>query len=887
MAKIRFIKTLPHLHNLFLSKTDDVAYLSNFSFQGLQWLNSLELFTKNIKFIQILDSLIQFGFEKVEKVSSPAEFSQRGDIVSLWPVGYAHPIRISFFGENTEEIYFYDEIFGRKIEIIDRFYIGRVSKEMIHLDCNILFLSNTHKIGKTIDNNISRIIFLKSFQGLFSILQISADDVISASEKGFFDKVNELFELGDFEFLNTDFTFPQLFFGQEELFQREIKRLRVSGYKVFLSQDLESSLTTLPPFLQNRESTLVFNSQLQDTNIIGHIPKTLTAGFVSENLKLAYFTDRELNGTIYLGRAERVKKNSNNIEKLLKQFEGNIKVGDFVVHEDYGVSIFKGLKQESVDGEMLEYIELEFERSDQLFVPILQVEKITKFIGPEGGRIKLSKLGGVSWQNIKRKITKSTGILAKNLLEHYAKLAVSETQPLETSDSEDYEKFTSEFTYKPTADQLTSTNEIIADLAKPTPMNRLLVGDVGFGKTEVIMRACFKVVENGGQVLMLSPTTILTQQHFEVFSKRFQNFPISIGFVSRFKSAKENSAEIERFNEGKIDILIGTHRLLSNDVIPRRLKLVVVDEEQRFGVKQKEKLRQLNYSAHMLSVSATPIPRTLGMALSALQDLSVISTPPYERKPVKTEIIKDNWNKVIEAIQFEVDRGGQVFFLHNEVHSIKAIYEKLKAFLPDFRFVIAHGQMSNNELDRSVAEFYNKKYDILIATTIIENGLDMPNVNTIIIHNAHKFGIAQLYQLRGRVGRSDRQAFCYLMYRGADFKKNDLPSEMSIQKFKQIKKRSNLNLQLSESIIASDQMLTKSVSSQQVSEKSYLQRLQAIVENQDLGAGFRVASRDLEIRGAGNLLGEQQSGFISTVGYALYLQLLGQEVEKLKRKEFD
>jgi len=886
VSKIKLIKTLPHLHTLFLPhSSEDCACLSNFSLEGFNWIRSLRKVTNKINFGVLLDHLIQFGFRKVDRVSSPSEFSQKGDIVSLWPVGYDHPIKISFFGDEIDELYFYDEVYGRKINDIQEFFLGSISKGLTFEDCKVLCnvqskLPEDRSEIKKVDNCITKIIFTKSFQGIFSLLGIPAAEVISANEKGFLGKYNEFFELGSFEFLSTDFVFPQLFFGQEDIFINEIKRLVNLGYEVFISEDIsygqniESKLRELIQRCEIKGTDLkkTLNSK---TGIFLNIPSKLPAGFISESLKLAYFTDRELNGTIYLGRSENFTKAAGNIKKLLRQLEGNVKLGDYVVHEDYGIAIYKGLSQDNIDGEILEFIELEFERSDKLFVPLNQTEKISKYIAPEGSNVKLSKLGGNAWQNTKKKVASSTGALAKKLLKHYATLATTTIEPIDVDDTEEYKQFISEFPYELTPDQINSINEIFSDLAKNKPMNRLLVGDVGFGKTEVIMRACFKVVEKGGQAIVLSPTTVLTQQHFEVFKKRFQNFPISIGFVSRFKTAKQNQKEIESFNSGMTDILIGTHRLISNDLKPKRLKLIVIDEEQKFGVKQKEKLKELNYSAHLLSVSATPIPRTLGMALSSLKDLSIISTPPANRKPIKTEIIKDNWNKVIEAIKYEVDRGGQVFFLHNEISTLQIIYDKLAKLLPDYRFVIAHGRMSNDELDRFFAEFYDKRYDVLITTTIIENGLDMPNVNTIIINNANLFGIAQLYQLRGRVGRSDRQAFCYLMYKGFDIDdKSKLLKNFSINKHKRTNHQSsNKSLQTATSNLVFEYM----------EEKAYLKRLKAIVENQDLGAGFRLASRDLEIRGAGNLLGEEQSGFISNVGYVLYLKLLAQEIERLKQ----
>ncbi len=839
MCKIFIIKTLPHLHSLFFPTTDDFAYLSELSKEGISWLNSLKLFDKSfINYHEFLKSIVDLNFIKIDKVSTPGEYQIKGDVVSIWTYGYDHPIRISFFGSEVESMYLYDEVFGRKIEDISYFYISQINKSFDFTSCHI-----RHNCSSIKQNKLQKIAFTKTFNGIFSLLDIPFESV-SDEFRDSFNKNNVVSNLEQYDFLQTDFNFPQLFFGQYDLFAKELHRLDFLGYKIFLSQDLINNED-----IKKLVNKIPINKKLQlDLNFSLQIPQNLNAGFTSSDLKIAYFTDRELHGTIYLSRSERFTKTSSNIEKLLRQFEGNIKMGDYVVHEDYGIAIYKGLQQEQIDGNNYEFLELEFDRSDLLFVPINQIQKITKYIGPDG-MVKLSKLGGRVWQNLKKKVINSTGVVAKQLLEHYARLSITKTDPLDINDSEDYENFVKEFPFKPTEDQLIATSEIIQDLSKDTPMNRLLVGDVGFGKTEVIMRACFKVTEQGGQVLVISPTTILTQQHYEVFSKRFKNFPISVDFVSRFKSHPVNKMIIDKFNAGKIDILIGTHILLSNNIKPPRLKFVVVDEEQRFGVKQKEKLRQLNYSAHMLLVSATPIPRTLGMALSSIQNLSIISTPPMDRKSVKTQIIKNDWQKIIDSIKFEVERGGQVFFLHNQVNTIDAIRLKLQNLLPNYKFTIAHGQMNTDDLDKAIAEFYNKKFDVLISTTIIENGVDMPNVNTIIINNAENFGLSQLYQLRGRVGRSDKQAYCYLVYRGENVEKQ------------------------------------KDVNNQKSSKKLALQRLQAIVENQELGASFKIASRDLEIRGAGNLLGDQQSGFMASVGYALYLQLLAQKVEEIKNQK--
>jgi transcription-repair coupling factor (superfamily II helicase) len=831
MSKIKLIRTLPHLHPLFFPKRGSFVYANLYSPDIVNWLESCKVYTlKDLKFSFLLNYLQRSNpeseethYKKVDTVSEKLEYSIKGDIVNFWPVGYSNPIRASFFDQDCEELYIYDELYGRKIRSVDSIVISEVQFED-KTDMESIVADSLQPSAFSFE----KLIFTNTLRGIG----------ISDIEK--------------FEVIDTDFTLPPLFYAKTELFEAEVKRLENQGYDVIIktkSEELEVSKYT---------SKQVTSKNLSLGTCHLSLDVDYPAGFISEKLKVAVFTDREIFGTIYLSRPERTKKLNNNIQKLLRQFEGNIELGDYVVHEDYGLAVYAGLTQESVDGQMMEYLELHYAADDQLLVPINQVEKITKYIGNEGTEPKLSRLGRVSWNHIKEKVKKSTSILARELVEHYAKREIAKSRPIDIEDSADYLKFVDEFKFKETDDQIRSANEVIADLSKDTPMNRLLVGDVGFGKTEVMMRAAFKVVESGGQVAVLSPTTVLTAQHFEVFKERFKSFPITIEFLSRFNSTQKNNEIVDRVNAGKVDIIIGTHRVLSNDLKFKKLELLIVDEEQRFGVAQKEKIKKLNYGTHVLSVSATPIPRTLSMALSSIHDISIISTPPVNRKSIKTEIVKDDWKKIADAIQDEIKRGGQIFFVHNQVMTINILKEKLEKLTPGVKFVVAHGRMSPNELDRIMAEFYLKKFDCLIATTIIENGLDIPNVNTIIVNKAHRFGLSQLYQLRGRVGRSNTQAFCYLMYEGRDIVDND---EMQIMNYEK-----------------------GDVKTPKQKQKNYLDRLQTLVDNQDLGAGFRVASRDLEIRGAGNLLGDQQSGYISTIGYALYIEILAQEVERVKEE---
>lgn len=815
MSKPKLIKTLPHLHPLFFNKEALTISSEYYSFTARDFLANMQVLSfKEVRFKDILRYLEANDFERVPKNLEIKQYSLRGDVITAWFVGYESPIRMEFFGEDLEKMYLVDEIYSKKLKDIKYLVIGGINgkDDLNSIKISLPEITNEHFDTKYLE--VEKLIFTNSIQNA---------------------------EGNGYEIIKTDYQFPQLFYSRLDLFEKEVERLENQGYHIYIKTENENSLGyELQKYLDLPK----------DNRILQNIKNIeVQAGFISEQEKLAVFTDRELFGTIFLTRPERLKKSTTNIQRLLQQFEGNIEMGDYVVHEDYGIGIYSGLTQEMIDDQMYEYLLLKYDKEDELYVPINQIEKITKYIGNEGVEPRVTRLGGVSWENVKRKIKASTRLLAKELIEHFAKREVSKAKAIPNKDSKDYLKFIEEFKHVETDDQIRAVNEIVADMEKPVPMDRLLVGDVGFGKTEVFMRAAFKAVEDGGQVAVLSPTTVLTSQHDEVFKERFKNFPIRIESISRFNTPLENKKIIEAANEGKVDILIGTHRLLSSDVKFKNLQLVIVDEEQRFGVKQKEKIKQLNYEAHVLAVSATPIPRTLSMALSTIQEISIITTPPKGRKSIHTEIVKDDWNHIAKAIQFEINRGGQVFFLHNKIQNMGFIEEKLGQLVPGLRIVSAHGQMNSDKLDGIMDDFYHKKYDLLISTTIIENGLDLPNVNTIIVNNAHRFGLSQLYQLRGRVGRSDRQSFCYLLYQGQDLKALEQEDEKSN------KRKRN---------------------------KKYLERLNSLVENQDLGAGFRIASKDLEIRGAGNLLGEQQSGHIAAIGYALYVELLAQEVEKIR-----
>lgn len=842
-AKVLFVSGLvAHLQSFFLDQ-----FNKNFKFNFLyakhnnndirKYFDSLEFIDKNdhkytLSGLEV--TLEEFGFEKNDKVTDIGHYARKGDLVTFWPIGYPHPIRISYFGDDIEFIEEYDEIYNTKIEAIESFILGNINKLPDKVD--------RYEIEITGHDNLK-----KDFQIIFN--QNNLDDTEPNTVK-------------------YDFTYPQLYFKRFDILEQELERLKNSGWQIqIFSRHSEELTKPLQAFSishleqRKKDEQRRANSELQLVN--------LPAGFSSNEFKTLFLTDRELHGTIFLQK-ERKNLSTKQAQKILGQLEGEIGIGDYVVHEDHGIGIYRGLQQEKtyenkiVDFQNIQievvkdFLKVEYAEGDELLVPISQLQKITKYIATTDQEPEITRLHKGQWKIAIKKVKKSIILIAKDLVEHYAKLNLAHVSPAPFEDSHDYKTFEKAFPYEETRDQLSAVNDIRKDLAQEKPMNRLIVGDVGFGKTEVAMRAAFKVAEQGKQVAVLCPTTVLAIQHYKVFQERFKAFPFNISYVSRFKTPHENKLSLAEAKDGKVDILVGTHRLLSSDVEFKNLGLIIIDEEQKFGVKQKEKIKKLQYGAHSLTMTATPIPRTLSMALSQIQDISIIATPPGNRRSVKTEVNKLDWNKIAQEIQYEVERGGQVYFLHNRVETIESTKQKLVDLLPNIKFTVGHGKMTGKALDKVITEFYEKKHDVLICTTIIENGIDMPNVNTIVINDGQNFGLGQLYQLRGRVGRSDKQAYCYIYYKGKELNEKyevEKDQDMEQEKLKKAKVKKNIK---------------------------YIERLKAILESQELGSGFKLASRDLEIRGAGNLLGIQQHGNIANVGLALYMQMLAEEIERLK-----
>lgn len=530
---------------------------------------------------------------------------------------------------------------------------------------------------------------------------------------------------------------------------------------------------------------------------------------------------------------ENKKKISDRDKNIFNDFLTGLKTGDYVVHSDHGIARFLGLDQKTVDGITKEYLKLGYAENDKLFVPIDQADKVNKYIGSEETMPKLTRLGSAEWNTITSKVKKETQKIAKELLKLYAERKAAKGFKY-AADNDLQERFEKTFQYEETPGQIKAINDVKADMETQDTMDRLVCGDVGFGKTEVAMRAAFKAVQNKKQVALISPITILADQHYKSFKKRMEEFFVRVEMLSRFRTPKEQKVIVEKLAKGEIDIIIGTHRLLQPDIKFKDLGLVIVDEEQRFGVKQKEKLKDMRKEVDILTLTATPIPRTLNICLNKLRDITTITTPPYGRLPIITEVRKYSSSLVREAILREIKRSGQVYFLHNRVQTIDGFADKLRMLVPEAKFCVAHGKLGSGDLEERVMAFKERKYDVLVSSTIIENGIDLANANTLIVNNAEKFGLSQLYQLRGRVGRGKQQAYAYFLYHG--------------QRLKLDAKK----------------------------------RLRAIVEASDLGSGFQIAMKDLEIRGAGDILGANQHGVINVVGVSHFIRMLNKAVEDLK-----
>ncbi|MGT2833470.1 transcription-repair coupling factor [Streptococcus halotolerans] len=850
----------------------------------------------------VVKKLSQIGYERVSQVLNPGEYSRRGDILDIYEVTEKYPFRIEFFGDDIDGIRTFDSETQKSLDSLEKIRISpAIDLILDKSDFDRAILKLEKEIDKSINEDLTAylteilsvtkenyrhkdirrflsffydkpyslfdyftkdtILFIDDFQKLMDrharfeleVANLITDDLqhskAVSNQVYFADPYQVLRQyqpatffsnfhkgLGNIKFdaLHNMTQYPmQEFFNQFPLLVDEIHRYQKQKATILVQADSQKSLNSLQETLKEYELELLIsdNQQIiphQAQFIIGH----LSTGFYLADEKLVLITEREIFHKKIKRRARR--SNISNAERLKDYNE--LTKGDYVVHQVHGIGKFLGIETLEIKGIHRDYLTIQYQNSDRISLPIEQIESLSKYVSADGKEPKINKLNDGRFQKTKQKVARQVEDIADDLLKLYAER--SQLKGFAFSPDDDNQKeFDDDFAYVETEDQLRSIAEIKKDMEAEKPMDRLLVGDVGFGKTEVAMRAAFKAVNDGKQVAILVPTTVLAHQHYVNFKERFDNQAVKIEELSRFRSKKEQTLILEELSKGQVDIIIGTHRLLSKDVTFSDLGLIVIDEEQRFGVKHKETLKELKTKVDVLTLTATPIPRTLHMSMLGIRDLSVIETPPTNRYPVQTYVLETNFGMVRDGILRELDRGGQVFYVYNKVDTVEQKVSELQEIVPEASIGFVHGQMSEIQLENTLLDFIAGVYDVLVATTIIETGVDISNVNTLFIENADHMGLSTLYQLRGRVGRSNRIAYAYLMYRP-------------------------------------DKVLTE------VSEK----RLDAIKGFTELGSGFKIAMRDLSIRGAGNILGASQSGFIDSVGFEMYSQLLEDAILKKQGK---
>jgi len=783
----------------------------------------------SIGFQNLLDTLSEFGFEKKDFVEGPGDFSHRGGIIDVYPSVGDNPLRLEFWGDTLESIREFDPLSQRSIrELTVATIIPDVFSGPSTLEQNASIFSYLQ--SPTLIMLPEDVLLERSIS---EILREGSENTLSWEEI----KANlnnhrliRILSLSSIQEDEIDFgsRSQPSFNGSIHLLKEHLTQLAQEQYKVCFSCESNAEAERLADLLSEIDDSIQLPTMQFCT-------EALHSGFVISREHFAFFTEHEIFGRLRRRGSIKKRRFRGISQKELLQLQR----GDYVVHVDYGIGKFDGLRKIKIRETEQEVVRLLYSDDDVLYVNLNYISRIQKYSSREGHIPILNKLGAPDWDRIKQRTKRKIKDIARDLIKLYARrkidpgFAFSEDTPWQ-------KELEASFMFEDTTDQATATIDIKRDMEAAHPMDRLICGDVGFGKTEVAIRAAFKAVMSGKQAGVLVPTTILAQQHYNTFADRLQRYAVHVEVLSRFRSKKEQTRILQRLASGEIDILIGTHRLLSRDVVFKDLGLLIIDEEHRFGVTAKEKLRLKKETVDTLTLTATPIPRTLHFSLMGARDLSLITTPPRNRLPVITEIAQLEPLLVREAILKEISRGGQIFFVHDRIEKIAAIADYIQRNIPEARIRIAHGQIKGSELEKVMMDFLERKFDVLVATKIIESGLDIPNVNTIIINRADKFGLAELYQLRGRVGRSNVQAYAYLL----------TPPLSSLPRYS-------------------------------------LRRLQAIEEFTELGSGFNLAMRDLEIRGAGNLLGAEQSGYIMEMGFEMYTRILEDAVLELKKEEFE
>jgi len=797
----------------------------------------------------ISEFLSSYDFEHVDFVYEPGQFSIRGGIIDIFSFANEFPYRIELFGNEVEAIKTFDpssQLSNAKFDFIT--IIPNINSALFNEEKTLLLKYFNHENSLLFleDANYAFDIFekkyesaLKAYENYSGEIKQTAPEKLYATSDEFKTATKKFncIEFGIKPYLSTSIINfnqkPQPSFNKNfDLLIANLKENKSKGFEnFFLTDNVKQAERLISIF-----NDLLAKEHRTYDSLINYLHLDIHEGFIDDDLKIAVYTDHQIFERYHRFKLKELKHKSAEaftIKELL-----TLNPGDYVTHIDHGIGRFAGLQKLNINGKEQESVKLLFKDNDALYVSIHSLHRISKFSGKEGHTPKIDKLGSASWASLKLKTKRHVKELAYDLIKLYAE---RKSKPGHAYPHDNYlqHELEASFLYEDTPDQIKVTKDLKQDMEKPHPMDRLVCGDVGFGKTEIAIRAAFKAVCDSKQVAILVPTTILAYQHYKTFKERLKNLPCNIDYINRFKSAKQIKETLTNLAEGKLDIIIGTHKLVGKDVKFKDIGLLIIDEEQKFGVSVKDKLKTFKSNIDTLTLTATPIPRTLQFSLMGARDLSVISTPPPNRYPVQTELHNFNEKLIRDAISYEINRGGQVFFVHNKVQNIKDIAGIIQRLVPDARIAIGHGQMDGDKLEDVMLGFMEGEYDVLVATTIIESGLDISNANTIIINDAHNFGLSDLHQMRGRVGRSTKKAFCYLL----------APSQI---------------------------MLTGEAR----------KRLKAIVDFSDLGSGFQIAMRDLDIRGAGNLLGGEQSGFINDMGFDTYMKILNEAIEELKDEDW-
>jgi transcription-repair coupling factor (superfamily II helicase) len=796
----------------------------------------------------INEVLFEYNFKRVDFVSEPGEFSVRGGIIDVFSFSNDNPYRIEFFGNEVDSIRTFDVETQlslekqKKISIIpnveNKFLQENRESFLNYINPKtVLFVQETEMVLTQFDKLFEKA--TEAFGKLSGEIKHASPDELFINQSSFVKKALDfsIVEIGLKPIFKTEKSFefhtkPQPSFNKQfDLLLNDLNENHFNGIKNYLFCSNENQANRFHDIFESIDEENHENIRKQYKTVVF----SLFQGFIDEENQLACYTDHQIFERYHKFNIKNgySKKQTITLKELTQ-----LSVGDYVTHIDHGIGKFGGLQKIQVEGKMQEAIKLVYADNDIVYVSIHSLHKISKYNGKDGTPPKIYKLGSNAWKVLKQKTKARVKHIAFNLIQLYAKRRLEKGFAC-APDSYLQKELESSFIYEDTPDQITATQDVKNDMERDRPMDRLVCGDVGFGKTEVAIRAAFKAVDNGKQVAILVPTTILAYQHYRTFTERLKDMPVTVNYLNRFRTAKQKSETLKGLAEGKVDIIIGTHQLVSKDVKFKELGLLIIDEEQKFGVNVKDKLKTISSTVDTLTLTATPIPRTLQFSLMAARDLSVITTPPPNRYPIESHVVGFNEELIRDAISYEIQRNGQVFFINNRIENIKEVAGMIQRLVPDARVGIGHGQLDGKKLEELMLAFMNGEFDVLVATTIIESGLDVPNANTIFINNANNFGLSDLHQMRGRVGRSNKKAFCYFI-----------------------------------------------TPPQSVMTEDARKRINALTQFSELGSGFNIAMKDLEIRGAGDLLGGEQSGFINEIGFETYQKIMNEAIDELKENEF-